>query len=113
MIYFVFFILVLICVLEFKSYTVSSLLSPWIINNLIWILIIGGLIFYSHLFKPLYGDFLICLLVWTVGFNLFSLLGYNKSSYRKLKTRKKFSISNKLYNIFLVISLINSSLIIQ
>ena len=69
-------------------------------------MITGGLIFYSHLFKPLYGDFLICLLVWTVGFNLFSLLGYNKSSYRKLKTRKKFSISNKLYNIFLVISLI-------
>ena len=106
MIYFVFFILILICVFEFKTYTVSSILSPWIINNLIWILITGGLIFYSHLFKPLYGDFLICLLVWTVGFNLFSLLGYNKSSYRKLKTRKKFSISNKLYNIFLVISLI-------
>lgn len=106
MIYFVFFILILICVFEFKIYTVSSFLSPWIINNLIWILITGGLICYSHLFKPLYGDFLICLLVWTVGFNLFSLLGYNKSSYRKLKTRKKFSISNKLYNIFLVISLI-------
>ena len=106
MIYFVFFILIFICVFEFKTYTVSSILSPWIINNLIWILITGGLICYSHLFKPLYGDFLICLLVWTVGFNLFSLLGYNKSSYRKLKTRKKFSISNKLYNIFLVISLI-------
>lgn len=47
-----------------------------------------------------------CLLVWTVGFNLFSLLGFNKSYYRKLKTCKKFSVSNKLYNIFLVISLI-------
>lgn len=117
MIYITIIIIVLICYLEKRYVNHSTILSPWIINNLIWLAVSIALITNSQYFHPFRGDFKISLLLWTIGFNAFSCLSY-KLKIHKNKQRKYTSIfiqrdlHNNLFNVLLCISLFGTLLFV-
>lgn len=54
----------------------SSLMSPWVITNIVWLVINLGLLFYGDMFNPLGGGYILSVVLWAIGFNLFSILSF-------------------------------------
>lgn len=81
----------------------ASILSPWGITGGVWSAVLTLLIFWGDNLYPIKGVFTISLSIWIITFFIFSISSFylTKGLYRK-----DFKVREKLFNIFIFISII-------